>query len=68
MTLFQLLRIIDKNCAIKIVDMEQRVLDAVSHKESLQTDFYDADVFKIGLNNVKTYINEPDCIVITLMK
>lgn len=68
MTLFQLLRMIDADCPLKIVDLHNNVLDSVFHKDALKTELLDENIFKINVNTVKHYINEPNCIVIVLRR
>lgn len=68
MTLFQLLRMVDINCPIKVTDLQNVVLDSAFKKDALKTDLLDYEVFKIGLNDIKHYTNEPNCITIVLRK
>lgn len=68
MTLFQLLRMMDANCPIKVTDLQNVVLDSAFKKDALKTDLLDYEVYKIGLNDIKHYANEPNCITIVLRK
>mgnify|MGYP003301350936 CR=1 FL=1 len=68
MTLYQFLRMLEHNCPVKIIDLQNNVLDSSYDKSALSINNFDYDVFKVGLNTVKNFAGEPNCISITIVK
>ena len=53
MTLFQLLRMIDVDCPLKIVDLRNNVLDSVFHKDALNNTI----IIRSPLNEASIFSN-----------